>query len=264
MKRILSFDCATRTLGYALVECRNIADNFGEDAANVRAWIDDRTLATRQSLPKDCLSLYKLHNCGVIDVTAGRLIRNVSANRRRLMLIAALGRLIESLFHAENGGAQGSTCALRPGDVVLLEDQPAKLNKGSRLVQEQIAMYFAMRPELGLKIKTIAPWRKLQCAFARAMCGAIKKEGCVAGKSNKYKDKRAAYARNKRYSVDVLSRALVRGVVSGGGIGAASPAAMLYKWPAAVHDDIADAFLQAVAWAEDTHYSPFLRLNEDL
>jgi hypothetical protein len=239
--KILSFDCATRTLGYCLLEYRAVElfANFAQESA---AALQACRLGPEEYNNSavgigDNLVLYKVWTCGVIDVTAGRLMRNVSLNRRRRLLVAALDKLMAEV-----------TCINGHIDIVLLEDQPAKLNKGSRLVQEQIAMYFTMalgRPlgynvpalTAGPKIKTIKPWRKLQCNFAEVLLGP---RHIIVGK----KDKVRAYAANKRRSVDVFARALSRGIVGAG-------PALLFKWPASVRDDIADAFLQAVAWAEE-------------
>ena len=146
--KILSFDCANRTLGYSIIE------------VFIKAFEDPYDFIYKKYIKNHNQLLFTLLKCGVYDLCRGQLLKNTNINKRRKHLLEFFNKLID-----ENSI-----------DFVLLEDQPFGKNKYSWAVQEQISMICSLK---NIKCKNIKPKEKLYINFNKEITieNYIKKYG---------------------------------------------------------------------------------------
>lgn len=135
--KILSFDCANKTMGYCIMMVNAAAIN------DPQIYINNLKNGAADNY------LFKLIAAGVIDICGGKLMKNTTSSARRRCLIERMKFIFENWDF----------------DLILLEDQPFGKNKYSWAVQEQIATICTL---WNIPFKTIKPKMKLRLRFGSA------------------------------------------------------------------------------------------------
>jgi|SRR3989344_2538664 len=142
MKKILSLDCAHRTLGYTVAD---INDNF---AADISA-------ADIDTVAKILHSFIIIRDIGVIDVIGGRL-KDIPRQDRIRAMISTLEKF-------------------PPVDLVLVEEQPGMIMQkrvSSESAQDIICTFYIMR---GIPVKLIPPAMKNRINLCNVVRGELSK-----------------------------------------------------------------------------------------